>query len=366
MDSRRPCLRMLDLWAKEILLMNESIHDAAFVEHGAALAVQQGTKTAVWTPSFAMGVDEAVARVAAKHDFFRRVMREGDHYGVIPGTSTKPALYKPGAELLLANMGLQAEFTDASEPTVDYGEEGREGLIHYRRVCRIFRQIGNHEDERMQVARAEGSCTSREVKYRWRTSGSECPACGKALRMSKDKPEWYCWRKQGGCGKTYPEAQFKFERVINPDLGDIENTILKMADKRALVAATLIATGCSDIFTQDIEDADPFPPDSEMRPVGPSVAASASNAAPVPKPSRSVAEDQDALARVVSKAVDAGVIDLEAGPAEMKAWAIASGRLPGGKLTPKALAEIERDLDADLANLANIARLRSMLKEKMG
>ena len=40
----------------------------------------------------------------------------------------------------------------------------------------------------------------------------------------------------------------------NPDVADLVNTILKMADKRALVAATLIATGMSEYFTQDIED----------------------------------------------------------------------------------------------------------------
>ena len=37
-------------------------------------------------------------------------------------------------------------------------------------------------------------------------------------------------------------------------LFDIRNTILKMAEKRAFVSAVLIATGASDIFTQDIED----------------------------------------------------------------------------------------------------------------
>ena len=34
------------------------------------------------------------------------------------------------------------------------------------------------------------------------------------------------------------------------------NTIQKMAQKRALVAATLIATSASEFFTQDVEDAD--------------------------------------------------------------------------------------------------------------
>lgn len=32
-------------------------------------------------------------------------------------------------------------------------------------------------------------------------SGLACPACGKALR--KSETEFYCWKKQNGCGKTY-------------------------------------------------------------------------------------------------------------------------------------------------------------------
>jgi hypothetical protein len=46
-------------------------------------------------------------------------------------------------------------------------------------------------------------------------------------------------------------------RIPNPDGADVVNTIQKMAQKRALVAATLLATSASEFFTQDIEDADP-------------------------------------------------------------------------------------------------------------
>jgi hypothetical protein len=45
-------------------------------------------------------------------------------------------------------------------------------------------------------------------------------------------------------------------RIPNPDVADVVNTIQKMAQKRALVAATLIATSASEFFTQDVEDAD--------------------------------------------------------------------------------------------------------------
>ena len=46
-------------------------------------------------------------------------------------------------------------------------------------------------------------------------------------------------------------------RIPNPDAADVVNTIQKMAQKRALVAATLIATSASEFFTQDVEDTDP-------------------------------------------------------------------------------------------------------------
>ena len=47
-------------------------------------------------------------------------------------------------------------------------------------------------------------------------------------------------------------------RIPNPDVADLVNTIQKMAQKRALVAATLIATSASEFFTQDVEEADSF------------------------------------------------------------------------------------------------------------
>jgi type IV secretory pathway VirB10-like protein len=57
------------------------------------------------------------------------------------------------------------------------------------------------------------------------------------------------------------------------------NTIEKMADKRALVAATLLATGCSDIFTQDMEeDKEPAPEDSSAK------TATEPPSRPVPRP----------------------------------------------------------------------------------
>jgi hypothetical protein len=43
-------------------------------------------------------------------------------------------------------------------------------------------------------------------------------------------------------------------RIPNPDFADSSNTVLKMAQKRALVAACLVVTNASAFFTQDVED----------------------------------------------------------------------------------------------------------------
>lgn len=251
-----------------------------------ALAVPTDTAPAlaVWTPSFAVAVDEAIERKKQKRRFFEEVMDKDLHYGVIPGTGTKPALLKPGAEMLLSNMGLQPELVDAEPPIVDVlgADHGGEPFIHYRRVCKIYRQIGPTEGERMLVARAEGSCSSWEPKYRFRKGQAVCPRCGVAA-IIKGKEEYgggyVCFKKKGGCGEKFDDTDRAITsqavgKIPNPDVVELENTILKMADKRALVAATLIATGCSDIFTQDTEDTSEHALDDERpaRPRGPRAA----------------------------------------------------------------------------------------------
>src|SRR5205085_1753732 len=70
---------------------------------------------------------------------------------------------------------------------------------------------------------------------------------------------WLCFAKKGGCGAKFLAGDPNIEsqptgRVLNPDIADQVNTIQKMAQKRALVAATLLAVNASEFFTQDLED----------------------------------------------------------------------------------------------------------------
>jgi hypothetical protein len=169
-----------------------------------------------------ISVDDAVAMVAQRDLFMARVMRSGVDYGVIPGTGSKPTLLKPGAERLLAAYGLHPELEDETAPVIDIdgAQHSGEPFIQFRRRCRVWRQTGPGEADRMLIAQASGECNSWESRYRYRWTGS-------------------------GDNR---------KRTKNEDPADQLNTILKMADKRAMVAAAILATNWSDCVTQDLED----------------------------------------------------------------------------------------------------------------
>src|ERR1700677_3403164 len=203
-------------------------------EKGAAIVptAKPAEQIAAWTPSFSVAVDEAIERKKEKRRFFQEVMDADLHYGKIPGTGSKPTLLKPGAEMLLSNMGLNKEITDASPPIIDYDGTGAgngEPLIRFHKICRIYRQTGLLEHERMLVARSEGSCSSREEKYRYRKASRVCPECGQAT-IIKGKTEygggWICWKKAGksdGCGAKFKDGDKQIEsqpegKALNPNI----------------------------------------------------------------------------------------------------------------------------------------------------
>jgi len=227
------------------------------------LAVVEPQRLASWTPRFALTVDEAVALVDKKREFMKRVMREGEHFGTIPGTP-KPTLYKPGAELLLSAMGLHSDSSiNTVPPIIDMlgKDHGGEPFIQFQKTCDVYRE--EIAGERILIARASANCSSWEKKYRYRKADRTCPQCGKVGTIIKGKAEygggWLCWKNKGGCGTKFTDIDKRITDqatadIPNPDIADLINTIEKIASKRALVAATLLATGCSDIFTQDLED----------------------------------------------------------------------------------------------------------------
>src|SRR5665213_1918854 len=228
-----------------------------------ALTVIESRHLAPWTPRFALTVDEAVELVDKKREFMKRVMREGEHFGTIPGTP-KPTLYKPGAELLLSAMALHSDTSiNTVPPVLDLmgADHGGEPFVQFQKTCEIYRE--EIAGERILIARASANCSTWEKKYRFRKADRTCPTCAKAGTIIKGKAEygggWLCWKNKGGCGAKFTDTDKRITDqmaadIPNPDIADLINTVEKIAAKRALVAATLLATGCSDIFTQDLED----------------------------------------------------------------------------------------------------------------
>lgn len=179
----------------------------------------------------ALSISDAVDRYNALVEFTKAVMKPGKDYGVIPGTGDKPTLLKPGAEKLCSLFGLVPEFETVSD-IVDF----ENGLFYFHYKCKLSR-------DGFPVGEGEGSANSKEKKYRyrnipeWKASDEEKET---ALRIETRKS------KAGN--------EYKMLVIENLEPFDLINTLQKMAQKRALVAAILIAANASEFFTQDIED----------------------------------------------------------------------------------------------------------------
>lgn len=196
-------------------------------------------------------IQHAQARKAIVVEMRRTVLRQDVDFGVIPGTS-KPTLLKPGAERLCAAMGFNPVF-EVLDKIVDF----ERGLFYFQYACRLYDITSGH-----QIASGNGSCNSMEAKYRFRNAERICPHCGKST-IIKGKAEygggWLCFAKKGGCGAKFADddksiTEQEVGKIENDDPFSIVNTIDKMAQKRALIAAVLIGANASEFFTQDIED----------------------------------------------------------------------------------------------------------------
>lgn len=208
-----------------------------------------------------MSLEQAVERREIIVQAVQRLMKQstkeisGD-YGIIPGTK-EPTLLQPGADKLCNLFGLVPAF-EVLEKVLDWTGEhhGGEPFFYYEVKCKLFR--GEY-----LMGEGIGSCNSREAKYRWRKADRVCPKCGAAaIKKSSKEPGWYCWAKIDGCGRKFREDDPDITRqqtgnIPNPDIADAVNTIQKIANKRAKIAATLNATSAHEFFTQDVEDVSP-------------------------------------------------------------------------------------------------------------
>lgn len=192
----------------------------------------------------------AIQRIKARSRYLQAAMRElfneGQEYLQLGG---KLVLTKSGAETLLGCFELVAlhaitdrfDLDEDALVAVDGELKARHGYYEARSQCTLQSHTG------IVVARASGSANSNES---WATGLS-------------------VW--------------------------DAKNPVLKMAEKRALVAAVLVAVGGSATFTQDLEDLKsqsdvvPVAVDPPADPVVPAVAVATSSDAKLPVAAKSLA-----------------------------------------------------------------------------
>lgn len=223
-------------------------------------------------------------------EYTQSIMVKEKDYGAIPGTD-KPTLLKPGAEKLCSFFGLTVENPDIITEIEDWtGEKnGGEPFFYYKIRQRLTRNG-------TLIASQIASCNSKEVKYRYRwvseqnvppgldktilqtRGGTICEfdfAISKAETTGKyGKPAAY-WKQfkdailagtarmidrptNNGKKMKAWEIGSPIYRVPNDGIFDQINTIQKMAEKRALVAACLIACNASEFFAQDLDDLEPL------------------------------------------------------------------------------------------------------------
>lgn len=149
-----------------------------------------------YRPMLVIAPQAAREMVEQVKELQRSVLVSGSDYMTIPGTG-KPSLLKPGAERLLQVFGLGHHM---ERMDLERDDAGRNVGVTYR--CVVTRAMP--DGQVITVSSCDGHASSDEAKWK--------------------RAPW--------------------------------NTILKMAQKRALVGAALTATATSGLFTQDLEDYD--------------------------------------------------------------------------------------------------------------
>lgn len=202
-----------------------------------------------------LGVDGMVGRIQIIQRAMKEVMKDGVHYGVIPGMrDAKPSLLKAGAELLLTLFQIEVD------PIVE-ATRSNDGHRHYRVKC-----IGRHQITQTKIGTGVGECSTEEEKYCWRYATGMME-----FNNTPEERRRFKFYKKSGAEKHAMQVR------TNP--ADQGNTCLKMAKKRAMVDLCLTALGASDIFSQDQFEAedDKEPPAAAVKELKPNHRAESQN-----------------------------------------------------------------------------------------
>lgn len=165
-------------------------------------------------------------------EFGKEILKINIDYGLMQG-SEKPMLLKPGAEKIKRAFNLRVESIDCVSETVDT----EHGFIDYTYKCIIT----SKEGERLGIC--DGNANSKEEKFRY--------IFKPAVKVPQRKDLEILKMEGRGRWKKFEDKWVWMERVENPDVLSLKNSIQKVAQKRAFVGAVLMASGTSEFFTQD-------------------------------------------------------------------------------------------------------------------
>jgi hypothetical protein len=171
---------------------------------------------------------EVRAHVQRIQQVMKAVMKDGLHYGKIPGAGDKRTLFKPGAEVLCVTFHVAPKFE------VEDLSDG--DCVRYRLRC-----IGIHQTTGQVLGEGMGEASSNEEKYKWRNA-----VCDEEFEDTAEDRKRVKWQR----GNNGPWQR----KQVRTEPADIANTVLKMACKRAHVAMSINVTAAGDIFGQDLED----------------------------------------------------------------------------------------------------------------
>jgi len=242
----------------------------------------------------------------------QKALSKGRDYGLIPGTGDKPTLLKPGAERIVLAFGCFARFSIVTQE------------VEHDRIVNWVKRQKQWRGKQFLGWKEEAGVSLGLYRY--------VVLCEIVLRETG--------AVVGSCVASCSTMESKY--VERPR--DSENTVLKMAEKRALVGATLVTFGLSDQFTQDLDEAPPA--DSDGVSTAPEDTRPAAAAAPEKpaKPERITRESAWPFGK------NAGIMLLDL-PADYLVWAIEKGRRLGegdGPWIASARAELELREDARL------------------
>ena len=163
-----------------------------------------------------LAVSEVAEQMTMMQMVLKQVMKEDEHYGIIPGTgSSKPCLLKAGAEKLVSLFKLAPKYL-ITERDFDGGHR------EYTVVCELYDLDGRF--------RGQGVGLGSSMETKWSTRKGDPQFTGEPVPSAY----WDSKNKAllGGGGRVVKNPKTRREIAVvtraDPEPADVLNTVLKM------------------------------------------------------------------------------------------------------------------------------------------